>query len=115
MAEVAIRWTEPLPGSKYELGDIIQISEDGYDWGTAVDPRINPTSNFRLILIPGVPAADLLQFVESVMSGEDVITKRKWKLDDIKLTNPIRNQINNNGFVSITQTQWNAFITDKGA
>lgn len=127
--EAAIRW-QPYPAGNTtsEIGDVIQIFDDGADWGTSIDPRINPNSNYIIVQVTGVPADDpaVVQYFErltgccneSPIPGEEpqsfVIKKRKYKFDQLKIPQNIINYIeNNDGFVVVTEVQWNNYITSK--
>jgi len=120
--EAAIRW-KPYPDYQpvSDLGDIIQIFDDGFGWGNAIDPRINPNSNYIIIQVTGVPADDpaVRQYFKALLDETDpdnviVIKNRQFKFDGTKVPQNVINQINNNdGFFIVTGTQWNNFITNK--
>ena len=119
-AEVAIMWNweSPEPDG-YKFGDIVAVLPDGSAWGTSIDPRINPESRFIIVQITGVPVADFNQYFQPLYDWTDpenpvLIKKRQFKLDEGKVPQNIKNNISkNNGFVTITIDQWNAFITNK--
>jgi len=112
--EVAIRWTTPNPGSEYEIGDVVMALEDNADWGTSIDPRINPASNFRLIQVTGVPAESATQYFQELYTYEHPNwKKRQFKFDDLKVPANILNTLDRDGIIYATIEQWNTFITNK--
>lgn len=120
--EAAIRW-KPYPDTQpvSEEGDIIQILDDGAWWGNAIDPRINPNSNYIIIQVTGIPADDpaVSQYFAALWDRTDpdnliLIKNRQFKFDGQKIPQNVINQINNNnGFLAVTEAQWNNFITNK--
>ena len=112
---VALRMLE------FEVGDIIDIKEDGQSWGGS-DPRINPLSCLVIIQVTDMTLAEFMdtQWAQPQYNLTDPdnpfrIRKRQFKIDkNDKIPNNIINYIeNNDGFVQFDKATLNNWITDK--
>lgn len=112
-AELLVKWAN---ATTYDIGDVVVVQENGYAWGIQEDPITAPERHFIIVEIPGVPVADVLMYLETQYDLEDnIIYKRKYKLDTLKLNKPTLNAINNgDGHIEITIGQWNSFVSNKG-
>jgi len=46
----------------YKAGDVVDVREDGFDWGRP-DATFEP--KFKIVRMPGIPVADLQHLIES--------------------------------------------------
>ena len=117
-SEVLIFWDVPPAGSSYEQYDIVQVQLDDSYWG-GVDPRRNASSQFIIVQLTGLSIEDFTQYFQPLWDMTDpespiMIKKRQFKFDRKKIPQNIVNYINNNnGFVVVSESQWNSYITNK--
>lgn len=130
MAELIVRLVDnvnPDPAedlrSSWKRGHVIAVQEDGYDWGRKEDIRKWIASGetkatwhgmTALILIPGVPKADveyLLQSVYDALSLEGLLARRRsWRAKLDILPQPVKNTLARDFLFTATKAQWDAVV-----
>ena len=118
MAELLVKY---FIDTSFSIGDIVVIREDGYEWSPyEYSPDVR-NRHFFICKIPGVAVEDVKQYLELVVEAgtwdafnmPSVVHKRRFNLADINIPQPLKNEIEANGYITITETQFNNFVEDK--
>jgi len=121
MAELLVKYFEE---TTFGVGDIVVVQEDGFEWGTEEHPATASNPHFFICKIPGMLVSEILPYLETIYNGDDwsdpenvpdMVHKRRFNFDNIKIPQPLKNEIMATEEITITSTQFYNFLNDKVA
>ncbi len=105
----------------YQRGDIVVVMPDGHPWGIEEHPlttTYNPPK-FFIVKIPGITVAQAQKYLHPETDGVDAegdpipVTRRLWRIRADDVPQWVKNEIQNNGEVTVTWNQIKTFIRNK--
>jgi hypothetical protein len=89
----------------WERGDIINVREEGQEWGRQEDPRTRthpPTDLFIILKVPGVARSAVREEFETHIFDEndELVRRGNWRVDLDSLPPGVVAQLNLNGGVA---------------
>lgn len=107
MAELLIvAFGDGVSDTQWTRGHVVTVQPDGHPW--TVKEGL-PT--FYKILIPGATVAECWGYLDAVTNADGTTAKlRGKKLDYNSLSTPLKNQLNRDGYLTVTKAQADAYI-----
>ena len=112
---------DPIKNERlYKRGDIVSIRPDGQEWGRMENPDLHPDGvdgcGFVIIKVPGVmPTQKTMDkwLGQASGSNESMVKRRLWGLMIDNLPVSIRNELRDEGSVTVTWNQIKNYMRNK--
>jgi len=94
----------------YKRGDVVVVMPDGNVWGKA-----EGLPKFVIVKVPGLPVDQARKYVESEAdaTGDNIITRRKFKLLVDDIPQALKNQLKAKGEVTVSWNQVKSYVKNK--